>query len=69
VQPYQNPSQGLIMQFEHALKSLSPGLWRKRIELWLAETSRDGEFLDNDLGVWGREVLAAGYYVIARRPR
>lgn len=69
VQPYQNPSQGLIMQFEHALKSLAPGIWRKRIELWLAETKRDGESLDNDLGVWGREVLAAGYYVIARRPR
>jgi SAM-dependent methyltransferase len=69
VQPYQNPSQGLIMQFEHALMSLRPGIWRQRVERWLQETRSDAAALDDDLGIIGREVLAAGYYVIARRPR
>ncbi len=69
VQPHQNPSFGLVMQFEHALMSLRPGIWRRRIELWLAEVKHEGASLDADLGPFGREVLAAGYYVMARRPR
>ncbi len=69
VQPYQNPSQGLIMQFEQALMTLRPGPWRERIERWLAELRHDAAALDEDLGLVGREVLAAGYFVVARRPR
>lgn len=68
VPDYQNPSWGLRMQLEAALLSMQPGVWRKRLELWLAELQQGGAALDRDLGRWGREALAAGYCVIARKP-
>jgi hypothetical protein len=66
---YMSASRGLIMQFETALMSMAPGLWRKRMELWLAEIRHEGAALDRELGRWGRDALAAGYCVIARKPR
>jgi SAM-dependent methyltransferase len=67
VRPYQNPSYGLRMQIEAVLPFLRSGKWSSLLQGFLEELQRDGEGLDEALGEVGREVLAAGVYVLARK--
>jgi SAM-dependent methyltransferase len=69
VQPYQNPSLGLLMQVETIAPLLPHGRWRRQAERAAAWLRRQGGALDEALGPVGREVLAAGVYVRARKPR
>lgn len=68
VQPYQNPSLGLLMQVETIAPLLPHGRWRRQAERVAAWLRREGAALDDALGPVGREVLAAGVYVRARKP-
>ena len=69
IHPYQNPSLGLIMQLEAGLPFLAEGVWRDRVVVWLDALKREGGDLDRALGAAGREILAAGVFVRARKPR
>jgi hypothetical protein len=69
IRPYQNPSYGLRMQIETVLPFLRSHKWSRLFERLLHELQRDGDSLDLALGSIGREILAAGVYVLARKPR
>jgi SAM-dependent methyltransferase len=69
VQPYQQPSLGLLMQAETILPLLGDSAWRSRVERVVRWLRAEGSRLDEALGPVGREVLAAGVYVLARKPR
>jgi hypothetical protein len=68
VRPYQNPSYGLRLQIETVLPFLRSDKWSRLFRRLVGELQRDGEGLDLALGVVGREILAAGVYVLARKP-
>lgn len=68
IQPHQMPSYGLKMQIEAVLPFMQDGAWRTRMQGLLAELYISGAQLDKDLGPIGQKTLAAGYYVIARKP-
>lgn len=68
VQPYQNPSPGLLMRVESIAPLLPHGRWCRRAERATAWLRRQGVALDEALGPVGREVIAAGVYVRARKP-
>lgn len=68
VRPYQNPSYGLRMQIEAVLPFLKSRKWSSLFQRLLRELQQHGEDLDVDLGMVGREILAAGVYVLARKP-
>lgn len=68
VRPYQNPSYGLRMQIEAVLPFLRSYKWSGLFQRFLRELQQDGEGLDQALGMVGREILAAGVYVLARKP-
>jgi hypothetical protein len=68
VRPYQNPSYGLRMQIEAVLPFLRSCKWSGLFQRLLRELQEDGEELDQALGMVGREILAAGVYVLARKP-
>ena len=68
IEPFQYPSYGIQMQIEAVLPYLDgemESIFRKTLELL---DRRRGE-IDNSLGEAGREVLAAGFFSIARKPR
>jgi SAM-dependent methyltransferase len=69
VQPYQNPSLGLIMQIEAVLPFVSSSAWRDRLNHALGLLKANGPSFDACLGDIGRETIAAGVYVLARKPR
>jgi len=68
VQPYQTPASAFSMQFGHALEVLAEGKWRDLIHAWRQEVVGDAAGLDRALGPAGIEMLAAGVYVLARKP-
>lgn len=68
VRPYQNPSYGLRMQIETVLPFMRSYKWSSMFQKFLVELQRDGNGLDEALGMVGREILAAGVYVLARKP-
>jgi Methyltransferase domain len=68
VRPYQHPSLGLIMQIEAILPFVSSSDWRDRLNHTLTIIKRDGDSFDSCLGEVGRETIAAGVYVVARKP-
>ena len=68
VRPYQNPSLGLIMQIETLLPFVSVSAWRDRLKKALATLKKDGASFDSCLGEVGRETVAAGVYVLAKKP-
>lgn len=68
VRPYQNPSLGLIMQIETLLPFVSSAHWRGCLKEALSALKEDGESLDSCLGEVGRDMIAAGVYVLARKP-
>lgn len=67
-QPHQQPSFSLRMQMEHALPMLPAGKWKNRFLALLEELRKEGKELDESLGVIGRQMLAAGVFVLARKP-
>lgn len=67
IQPYQAPSFGLTMQLEAALPVMAGGPWRERLSDLLEALRADGAALDAALGPAGNEILAAGWYVLARK--
>jgi SAM-dependent methyltransferase len=69
VRSYQNPSLGLIMQIEAVLPFVSSADWRNRLNQALPIIKRDGDSFDSCLGEVGRETIAAGVYVLARKPQ
>lgn len=68
IRSYQNPSYGLRMQIEAVLPFLRSRKWSGLFQRFLRELQRDGEGLDHALGMAGREIVAAGVYVLARKP-
>jgi SAM-dependent methyltransferase len=68
VQPYQTPSNGLIMQLNSVIPLMRSGRWHDQLVRLLADLRADGAALDRDLGAIGRETLAAGVFVLARKP-
>jgi SAM-dependent methyltransferase len=68
VRPYQNPSLGLIMQIETLLPFVSSADWRDRLQQAFRELKNSGESFDACLGEVGRDTIAAGFYVLARKP-
>lgn len=68
VRKYQQPSQGLIMQFDAVLPFMRESAWRSAFEELLKALKSDGDALDESLGTIGREMLAAGVSVLARKP-
>lgn len=68
IQPWQTPHWGLMMQIENVLPLMPPGTWRSRLEYALQLLKEEGGELDADLGEVGGEALAAGVYVLARKP-
>jgi hypothetical protein len=68
VQPYQMPSDGLMMQIETVLPLMKAGAWRERLQTLLDDLRREGRDLDGDLGLLGQRTIAAGVSVLARRP-
>jgi SAM-dependent methyltransferase len=69
VQPHQYPSLGLLMQVETVMPLVANPAWRARFDAFRELLVRDGAALDAALGPVGREVLAAGVFVVARKPR
>ncbi len=69
VQPHQMPSCGLIMQIETVLPLMRRGGWRDRLDTLLTQLQNEGLDLDRDLGVVGQQAIAAGVFVVARKPR
>jgi methyltransferase family protein len=69
VRSYQNPSLGLSMQIEAVLPFVSSADWRNRLNQALTIIKRDGDSFDSCLGEVGRETIAAGVYVLARKPQ
>jgi SAM-dependent methyltransferase len=67
VQPYQMPSDGLIMQLEAIRPVMKSGVWRQRMEQLLNDLRREGRDLDRDLGIIGQRMIAAGVSVVARK--
>lgn len=67
VRPYQNPSCGLIMQINSIMPFVSDKLWKKYLIEALKVLEANGEDFDKSIGTVGREVLAAGVYVLARK--
>jgi SAM-dependent methyltransferase len=68
VQPYQAASIGLILQLETVLPLMKEGRWRRRLEILLDEIRREGHELDDDIGPLGQRTIAAGVFVVARKP-
>jgi SAM-dependent methyltransferase len=68
VRPYQNPSRGLIMQINAIMPFLSNKLWSDYLNEALRILEVNGDNFDSSIGVVGRELLAAGVYVLARKP-
>jgi len=69
VRSYQNPSLGLSMQIEAVLPFVSSADWRNRLNQALTIIKQDGASFDSCLGEVGRETIAAGVYVLARKPQ
>ena len=69
VQPYQMPSDGLMMQLDAVLPLMAAGAWRQRLQMLLDDLRREGRDLDRDLGLFGQHTLAAGVSVVAMKPR
>lgn len=67
VQPYQMPSDGLIMQLESVLPLMKPGRWDQRLRALLDDLRKEGRELDRDLGPAGQRRIAAGVSVLARK--
>lgn len=68
IEPFQNPSYGIQMQIEAVLPYLDgemESIFRKSLKFL---ERRRGE-IDKSLGEAGREVLAAGFFSLARKPR
>jgi SAM-dependent methyltransferase len=68
VQPHQAASIGLILQLETVLPLMKEGRWRRRFEILLDEIRREGHELDDDIGPLGQRTIAAGVFVVARKP-
>jgi SAM-dependent methyltransferase len=68
IRPYQKPSYSLSMQFEAIMPFLRNDVWRSKILELLELLHVDGHTLDSALGEVGSEVLAAGVYVLAKKP-
>ena len=68
IRPYQLPSFGLEMQVESILPFVSSDLWRTQLNDLLDRLRHEGHLLNESLGAVGQEVLAAGVYVLARKP-
>lgn len=68
IQPYQYPSYGLRMQIEAISPFLREGKWRSLLDNLMRELTSDGGQLDEDLGPAGRQILAAGVFLIAAKP-
>jgi SAM-dependent methyltransferase len=68
VRSYQNPSLGLIMQIEILLPFVSTSVWRDRLKRALHALKEEGTSFDSCLGEVGRETIAAGVYVLAKKP-
>ncbi len=68
IEPWQMPHWGLMMQIETVLPMLPGGIWRERFELALDTLRAEGDDLDRALGDMGCEALAAGVFVLARKP-
>lgn len=68
VRSYQNPSLGLIMQIETLLPFVSTSVWRDRLKQALHALKEEGASFDSCLGEVGRETIAAGVYVLAKKP-
>jgi hypothetical protein len=56
------------MQIEAILPFVSSSDWRDRLNHTLTIIKRDGDSFDSCLGEVGRETIAAGVYVVARKP-
>lgn len=68
-QPHQQPSFGLQMQMEHVLPVMQAGKWKERFSVLLEDLRGEGAALNECLGERGRQILAAGVFVLARKPR
>lgn len=68
VRPYQLPSSGLIMQLEAILPFVSSSDWRLELTKLCKRLREDGNSFDQSLGEVGQEILAAGVYVVAKKP-
>ena len=68
LRPYQNPSLGLIMQIETIMPFVSSPTWRDRMKQALQILKEGGGEFDSSLGEVGRETIAAGVYVLAKKP-
>ncbi|MGH8042124.1 MAG: methyltransferase domain-containing protein [Rudaea sp.] len=68
VQPHHFPSQSLSMQLRHVLPYLHDGQWKHTFDEWLDRLYTDGAALDDALGPIGRNTLAAGVFIRARKP-
>lgn len=68
VRPYQNPSLGLIMQIEIILPFVRSHRWRRKLDQALRVLRESGAEFDETLGPVGREMLAAGVFVLAKKP-
>lgn len=62
IKPYQYPSFGLMMQIQAVLPYINQGKWKNRLEELHQLLLKEGSLLDTDLGLKGREILAAGVF-------
>lgn len=69
IRPYQYPSFSLIMQIQSILPFVSSETWNTELSHFLEQLRRNGVKFDESLGEVGRELLAAGVYVIAAKPK
>lgn len=67
VRPYQNPSYGLNMQIESVLPFIQDRRWRNTFKSLHRQLKKRGDSLDSSLGETGREIMAAGVYVMATK--
>jgi len=69
VRPYQLPSYGYIMQINEILPFVSSPKWHQELQRLLSLFMSEGSVFDECLGKVGQEVLAAGVYCVARKPK
>ena len=68
IEPFQAPSYGFQMQIEAVLPYLNgemESIFKETLKFIINQRAQ----IDNDLGEIGREVLAAGFFSVARKPR